>query len=86
MGKTDPCCPRFCRIVTCPPPLTLLEDGRKQRQLSWVGLNEIIILSVDAKEHEAIRFPGQPWQATEKVILLRLLKNGQMQGTRNPEE
>jgi hypothetical protein len=26
------------------------------------------------------------WQAAEKVILFRLLKNGQMQGTRNPEE
>jgi len=26
------------------------------------------------------------WQAAEKVVFLRLLKNGQMQGTRNPEE
>jgi hypothetical protein len=26
------------------------------------------------------------WQAAEKVIFFRLLKNGQMQGTRNPED
>jgi len=26
------------------------------------------------------------WQAAEKVIFPRLLKNGQMQGSRNPEE
>jgi hypothetical protein len=26
------------------------------------------------------------WQLSEKVIFRRLLKNAQMQGTRNPEE
>ena len=26
------------------------------------------------------------WQAAEKVVFFGLLKNGQMQGTQNPEE